>query len=78
VTPPLVNGAIPPVTALPTLPIITIGGLPAKVDFAGIVAAGEYQFNVEVPAAAPNGDNLLVVSYNGSTTQSNVFITVQN
>jgi uncharacterized protein (TIGR03437 family) len=79
VTPPLVNGAASPaVTQLSTFPTMTIGGLPAKVDFAGIVAAGEYQFNVEVPAAAPNGDNLLVVNYNGATIQSNVFINVHN
>jgi uncharacterized protein (TIGR03437 family) len=78
VDPPLVNGiAFPPLTPLPTLPSITIGGLPAKVAFAAIVSAGLYQFNVEVPTAAPDGDNLLVITYNGVTTQANVFITVK-
>ena len=78
VNPPLVNGiAFPPLTPLPTLPSITIGGLPAKVAFAAIVSAGLYQFNVEVPTAAPDGDNLLVITYNGVTTQANVFITVK-
>lgn len=76
--PPLVNGAaFPPATALPTLPSITIGGLPAKVDYAAIVSAGLYQFNVEVPAAAPDGDNLLLVTYDGAVTQANVFVTVK-
>jgi len=61
--------AFPPATSLPVLPVITIGGLPAKVDYAAVVAAGEYQFNVEVPLGVPNGDNLLVATYNGFTTQ---------
>jgi uncharacterized protein (TIGR03437 family) len=78
VTPALVNGGLPPATPLPTpWPVMTIGGLPAKVDYAAIVAPGEYQFNVEVPAAVPDGDNLLVVTYNGVGIQGNVFITVK-
>jgi len=31
----------------------------------------------EVPAAAPDGDNLLVITYNGVRTQANVFVTVK-
>lgn len=78
VNPLLINGvAFPPATSLPVLPVITIGGLPAKVDYAAVVAAGEYQFNVEVPLGVPNGDNLLVATYNGFTTQPNVYVTVQ-
>lgn len=78
VNPPLVNGAaFPPQTPLPTLPTITIGGAVAKVDYAAVVAAGEYQFNVEVPLSAPDGDNLMVISYNGVTIQDKVFINVK-
>jgi uncharacterized protein (TIGR03437 family) len=51
--------------------------LPATVSFAGLSAAGLYQFNVVVPTSAPNGDNLLVATYNGSSTQSKVYLTVQ-
>jgi uncharacterized protein (TIGR03437 family) len=76
--------ASPPITnqltglgSLPSLPTVTIGNLPATVVGAAISAAGLYQFNVVVPASAPNGDNALVASYNGSSTQSNVYITVQ-
>ena len=76
-TPPVVNGALTQSGMLPTLPTVTIGGLPATVEFAGVVAPGEYQFNVVVPANAPAGDNLLVATYNGYITQANCLITVQ-
>ena len=46
-------------------------------DYAASVAAGEYQFNVEVPTSVPDGDNLVVITYNGVTTQANVFINVK-
>ncbi|MBV8817271.1 MAG: hypothetical protein JO022_02870, partial [Acidobacteriaceae bacterium] len=46
---------------------MTIGGITAKVDFAGLIPgyAGLYQFNVEVPAAAPDGDQPVVAKING-------------
>jgi uncharacterized protein (TIGR03437 family) len=66
------SGADPSVT----LPQITIGGVTATVNFAGIVEAGLFQFNVVVPSAG-SGDQLLVASVGGMTTPSNVFITLQ-
>ena len=77
VTPAITNGGIPTATQLPTLPVITIGGAPARVDYAAIVAPGEYQFNVVVPTTAPDGDNLLVVTYNGAQAQGQVYINVK-
>jgi uncharacterized protein (TIGR03437 family) len=43
---------------LPSLPSVTIGGVAAVVDYAGITAgaAGLYQINVRVPESAPDGD----------------------
>lgn len=65
--------------ALPTTPSITIGGIPATVTFAGLVAPGEYQFNVMIPTNAPNGDLPLIATYQGNTTQSQAtVITVHN
>jgi uncharacterized protein (TIGR03437 family) len=61
---------------LPTMPVVTIGNLPCQVIFAGLVVPGEFQFNVVVPAAAPNGDNALSATYNGFTTQPGVLISV--
>ena len=43
--------------SLPTLPVVTIGGIPANVRFAGLISPGLFQFNVDVPATAPAGDN---------------------
>jgi uncharacterized protein (TIGR03437 family) len=63
---------------LPTLPTVTIGGVPVTVSFAGLSGAGLYQFNVVVPLGTPDGDAPLSASYNGSSTQSNVLITVQH
>jgi uncharacterized protein (TIGR03437 family) len=48
------------------------------VQFAGLVAPGEYQFNVYVPQSAPNGDNPITVQYGGLSTQSGVLLTVQH
>ncbi len=75
-TPPIVNRSTSQSGTLPTLPLVTIGGIPARVQFAGVVSPGLYQFNVEVPANVPTGDNALVATYNGLKTQSNVLITV--
>jgi uncharacterized protein (TIGR03437 family) len=68
----LFSGAAPSVT----LPQITIGGVTAAVNFAGIVEAGLFQFNVIVPNAG-TGDRELQASVNGITTSSGVFITLQ-
>ena len=59
------------------LPVIKIGGLPATVQFAGLVAVGEFQFNVVVPAALANGDQPITATYNGLSTQSGTLLTVQ-
>ena len=65
----------PPAPAV-TLPKVTIGGLPATVNFAGIVEAGLFQLNVVVPNAG-SGDQLLEASVGGATTPSGVYITLQ-
>jgi uncharacterized protein (TIGR03437 family) len=51
-----------------TTPVVTIGGVPAKVLFAGLTAGfvGLYQVNVTVPATTVRGDNVpLIVSIGG-------------
>lgn len=54
---------------------ITIGGVPADVQFSGITAAGLYQFNVVVPAA-PSGDQTLLATVAGVSTQGGIFIPI--
>jgi uncharacterized protein (TIGR03437 family) len=68
---PIQSGTLSPV------PDIRIGGFPAAVQFAGLVAPGEYQFNVVVPENVPDGDNLLTATSNGVPTQAGVLLTVQ-
>ena len=55
----------------------TIGGLPATVQWAGLVGAGLYQVNVQVPAGLTGGNQPLVVTVSGQPTQPNVMLTVQ-
>ncbi|HWD00086.1 MAG TPA: SBBP repeat-containing protein [Candidatus Sulfopaludibacter sp.] len=73
---PVVNGAPTQSGTLTPLPSITIGGTPATVAFAGLVAPGEFQFNVVVPNSVPNGDQPVIATYNGSSTQTGTLITV--
>jgi uncharacterized protein (TIGR03437 family) len=62
--------------SLNPLPVITIGGTPATVQFAGLISPGLFQLNVVVPASTPAGDSALVATYDGLTTQSGVLVTV--
>jgi uncharacterized protein (TIGR03437 family) len=61
---------------LPNLPTVTIGNLPATVQFGGLVGPGLYQINLQVPASAPAGDLPIVAQFNGASTQSTAVITV--
>jgi uncharacterized protein (TIGR03437 family) len=60
------------------LPAIQIGGVTATVRFAGLVAPGEFQFNVMIPASLGNGDQSITATYGGASTQSNALITIHN
>ncbi len=62
---------------LSPLPVITIGGVQATVQFAGLVAPGEYQFNVVVPPNTATGNQPVLVTYGGQSTQTGVVIPVQ-
>ncbi len=62
---------------LSPMPAISMGGVPATVTFAGLVAPGEFQFNVVVPPTLANGDQPTMATYNGLTTQAGTLITVQ-
>ncbi len=63
--------------SLPTLPVVTLGGIPATVQFAGLISPGLYQFNVVVPAGLPSGDNAITATYGGQSTQPGVLISTQ-
>ncbi len=74
---PVVGGSVVQSGLLPSPPIITIGGIAAQVQFAGLIAPGEFQFNVVVPADAAPGDNVLSAIYNGVTTQGGVLLRIE-
>lgn len=59
-----------------TAPTVIIGGVPATLNFAGIVEAGLFQFNVVVPNAG-SGDQIVQAMIGGMTTLNNVFVTLQ-
>jgi uncharacterized protein (TIGR03437 family) len=78
-TVPVVSGSLMQSGTLPGALTVTIGGAPAQVQYAGLGAfPGEYQFNVMVPASAADGDNPVVATYNGQSTQAGVLLTVQH
>jgi uncharacterized protein (TIGR03437 family) len=49
---------------------VTIGGIQAQVLFAGLVGPGLYQINVIVPVGLADGDNPVVASVSGLSTQA--------
>jgi uncharacterized protein (TIGR03437 family) len=57
----------------------TIGGLPATVKWAGMIAgAGLYQFNIQVPSAAVDGDLVIRGAVGGAYSQGDSLITVSH
>ena len=77
-TPPVPAGRIFSGVAPTTSPVnITIGGLKANVVFAGITAAGLYQFNLTVPGNIGSGDQSLQATVNGVQSPIGPVVTVQ-
>ena len=58
--------------------IVTIGGVQAKLAFAGLVPpfAQLYQLNVEVPNSLPDGDHAVIAQIGGQTSNAGPKITV--
>jgi uncharacterized protein (TIGR03437 family) len=73
---PIVAGSIVQSGTLSPPPVIKIGGAMATLLSASLVAPGEFQFNVVVPASLADGDQPIVATYNGATTQSGTLLTV--
>ena len=75
---PAASGSILQSGSLLPLPVVKIGGVNATVQFAGLVAPGEFQFNVVVPSSIPNGDQSITATYGGQSTQAGTLVTIQN
>jgi uncharacterized protein (TIGR03437 family) len=80
---PLATGQIPPadgsvVYETPTLPAVTIGGVPAKVLYSAVAPSypGDYQVAVQVPmSSVPSGDDVpLTVTMFGNSDTSTISI----
>jgi uncharacterized protein (TIGR03437 family) len=74
---PVVAGAETQSGTLTPLPVVTVGGVNAIVLFAGLVAPGEFQFNIVLPSSLSSADQPTTATYNGLTTQAGTLITVQ-
>lgn len=70
------TGVIPGVAALAAPVSITIGGVEATVEFAGIVGAGLYQFNVIIPDGLASGDAEVLAQIGGRSSPMGAFVTV--
>ncbi|HEV8145506.1 MAG TPA: hypothetical protein VGP79_03960, partial [Bryobacteraceae bacterium] len=83
VNPPLKSGNPAPLTFLEPITgtaSVTIGGVPAKVEFAGLTPgfSGLYQVNVTVPTGITPGNQVPVtVSVNGRAGAGNIFMAIQ-
>lgn len=75
---PIVAGSATQSGSLPTLPVVKIGGTAATVQFAGLVAPGQYQFNVAVPSSLADGDQSITAIYGAQTTQAGTLITIHH
>jgi len=59
-----------PLATTVAVPAVTVGGIPAAVQFSGLAPGftGLYQINVQIPANAPTGSAAVVVTESGVTS----------
>jgi uncharacterized protein (TIGR03437 family) len=75
---PVVPGSPSQSGSLMPVPVIQIAGKAANVSFAGLVSEGLYQINVTVPAATAGGDQDILASFSGGSTQTGTLISISN
>jgi uncharacterized protein (TIGR03437 family) len=56
---------------------VTVGGIAAKVNFAGLILSGLFQVNIVIPQVAA-GDQPLVATINGVQTPAGVYLPIGN
>jgi uncharacterized protein (TIGR03437 family) len=66
------------VSTLIALPVFRIGGVNVQPSFAGMTAAGLYQFNITVPASTADGDTPVIATVGGVSSPGSVTIRVQH
>jgi uncharacterized protein (TIGR03437 family) len=73
---PVAAGSITQGGTLSPPPAITVAGRNAAVPFAGLISPGLFQFNVIVPDALPQGDQVIKASFGGASAQPGTLLTV--
>jgi uncharacterized protein (TIGR03437 family) len=81
---PLATGSVPPIDGsvlyeTPTTPVVTIGGVSAKVLFSGLTPGypGEYEIVVQVPSGVASGDDIPVSVTILGATDNSVTVSIQ-
>jgi uncharacterized protein (TIGR03437 family) len=74
---PITTGSDSQGGTLSPLPLITIANQNATVQFAALISPGLFQFNVVVPASAPQGDQIVKATYSGSNTQLGTLLSIK-
>jgi uncharacterized protein (TIGR03437 family) len=74
---PVVGGSESQSGVLIPMPKIQVGGMNPNVRFAGLISPGLYQIDFDIPVGLPAGDNAILATLSGSTTQAGTLITVQ-
>lgn len=81
---PLPAGSVPPIDGsvlyeTPTTPVVTIGGVSAKVLFSGLTPGypGEYEIVVQVPSGVASGDDVPVTVSILGASDSSVTVSIQ-
>lgn len=70
----ITNEAVANITSRVTA---TVGGIAARVDFAGRVSPGLYQINLQVPPGVNSGEQIVRISIGGAQSQPTAAISVQ-
>ena len=73
-TPATPTGASVPSNLVVPTPTLTVGGVAAKVLFAGSIGGGLYQINFTVPATGVQGTEPLVVTVGGVSSSSTIYV----
>jgi uncharacterized protein (TIGR03437 family) len=75
-TAPVASGSVTQGGVLSPLPTITIGGKNAVVQYAGLISPGLFQFNIVVPGSLAAGQQPIVATYSGASTQPGTLLSV--
>lgn len=74
---PVVSGIVTQSGSLNPLPAMTVGNIPVKITFAGLVSPGTFQFNIVLPTGL-SGNEPVSATYNGQTTQKGVVLSMNS